>query len=119
LGLEAYDALRLQAFGALADFKFDRLALVQIAVSIALDGRVVYEHVLARLALDESESLAGVEPLHSSLFFAHFCFLYFTLSYLPLIPPAVPAVILSPQTKGCKKFVLAAFVERVKKVCQE
>jgi hypothetical protein len=28
----------------------------------------VHEDVLTRLALDESESLAGVEPFHCSLF---------------------------------------------------
>jgi len=108
LGLEAYYALRLQAFGALADFKLDRLALVQVSVSIPLDGRVVHKHVLARLALNETVALAGVEPLHRSLFL-HFCFLYFTLSYLVLLVTSRQCRLLPPtrETKGCK-VVLAA-----------
>jgi hypothetical protein len=35
------------------------------------------EDVLAGLALDESESLAGVEPFHCSLFFHGVSFLLF------------------------------------------
>jgi hypothetical protein len=34
------------------------------------------ENVLAALALDESKALAGIEPLHCSLFFTH-CFYSF------------------------------------------
>jgi hypothetical protein len=40
------------------------------------------ENVLAGLALDEPESLAGIEPLHCSLFFhvfTHFSFKLFVL----------------------------------------
>jgi hypothetical protein len=29
----------------------------------------MHEHILAALALNKSETLAGIEPLHSSLFF--------------------------------------------------
>jgi hypothetical protein len=35
----------------------------------------VNENIFARLALDESESLAGIEPLYCSLFFHVFLFL--------------------------------------------
>src|SRR5215472_9305037 len=53
------------------------------------------ENVLAALALDEPKALAGIEPLHGTLFFIH-CFYSFlsaglrlstTLSYLmPQVP---------------------------------
>jgi hypothetical protein len=71
-GLEAYDVLSLQALRALADFKLHSLALIQTTVSICLYGRVVYEYIFTGLALDESIALAGVEPLHSSLFLHFF-----------------------------------------------
>jgi hypothetical protein len=41
----------------------------------------VYKNVLTGLALDESESLAGIEPLYCSLFF-HLIVSFFCLSYL-------------------------------------
>ena len=67
--LEADDVLCLQALGALADFEFHSLALIQAPVSFRLNGRVMHENILAALALNESETLAGIKPLHSSLFF--------------------------------------------------
>jgi hypothetical protein len=67
--LEAYDVLRLKAFGAFLDLKLDGLTLIQSLVAVGLNGRKVNENILAGLALNESVSLAGVEPLHSSLFF--------------------------------------------------
>ena len=44
------------------------------------------EHVLAGLALDESEAFAGVKPLHGSLFFQLYSLLY--LSYSAPLPTA-------------------------------
>src|SRR5580692_3493149 len=70
----------LQALGAAGDFKFNRLAFVQRFVPVRLDGGKVDENVLAGLALDEPESLAGIEPLHCSLFF-HCFFSSLYLSY--------------------------------------
>ena len=71
--------LGLQALGALLDFEFDGLAFVEGFIALGLDRRKVDENILPGLALDESVSLAGVEPLHCSLFF-HFYNL--ALSYL-------------------------------------
>ena len=67
--LEAGDVRSLQALGAAGDFEFNRLAFVQRLIPLRLDGGEVDENVLAGLALDEPISLAGIEPLHSSLFF--------------------------------------------------
>jgi len=78
--LEAGDVLRLQALGALADLELNRLPFVQSLVSIHLNCREMDKYILARLALDESIALAGIEPLYCSLFF-HF-FYYLALSYL-------------------------------------
>src|ERR1700751_5155898 len=49
------------------------------------------ENVLSTLALDESKALAGVKPLHCSLFFTH-CFLLFSVDR--------DAITLSPAGKG-------------------
>src|SRR5579885_1150923 len=66
----------LQALRAADNLKFDRLAVVQAAVSICLNGGEMDENVLSGLALDESKAFAGIEPLHCSLFFVHFSFLF-------------------------------------------
>src|SRR3989442_15125690 len=94
-GLEASDVRRLQALGAGGHFEFNRLAFVQRLVPLRLDGGKVDENVLAGLALDESESLTGVEPLHCSLFFQCFSFSVFKLFGAARTPPAV-------KQKGCK-----------------
>ena len=67
--LEANDVLGLQALGALADFEFNRLPFVEALIPLRLDGGEVHEDILTGLALDEPVTLAGVEPLHCSLFF--------------------------------------------------
>src|SRR2546422_5660392 len=94
-GLEASDVRRLQALGAGGHFEFNRLAFVQRFVPLRLDGGKVDENVLAGLALDEPESLTGVEPLHCSLFFQCFSFSVFKLFGAARTPPAV-------KQKGCK-----------------
>jgi hypothetical protein len=66
--LEAGDVRRLQALRPTGHFEFNRLAFVQRFIALRLDRGEMDEDVLAGLALDESESLAGVEPLHCSLF---------------------------------------------------
>jgi hypothetical protein len=66
----------LQALGAADDLKLDRLAVVQRAIAIRLDRGEMDENVLSGLALDETKALAGIKPLHCSLFFVHFLFLF-------------------------------------------
>ena len=66
--LEAGDVRSLQALGALSDFEFNRLAFVQRLVALRLNCGEMDENVLAGLALDEPKTLAGIEPLHCSLF---------------------------------------------------
>jgi hypothetical protein len=66
--LEASDVGCLQTLGAAGNFEFNRLAFVQRLVTFRLNGRKVDENVLAGLALDEPKTLAGIKPLHCSLF---------------------------------------------------
>src|SRR5207249_10947992 len=58
------DVPRLQALRAIGHVELDLLAFSQRPETIALDGRVVHEHVLAALLGDEAETLRFVEPLH-------------------------------------------------------
>jgi len=67
--LDAHYVFRLQALGALADFKLDGLAFIQRFIPLSLNCGEVDENVLARLPLDEPKTLAGIEPLYCSLFF--------------------------------------------------
>ena len=71
--LEGSDVRGLKAFRPLGDFEFDCLAFVQRLVPLRLNGGEMDENVFARLPLDESKTLAGIEPLHCSLFF-QLCF---------------------------------------------
>src|SRR3954453_4767557 len=67
------DVLRLRALAAGADLELDPLALFEGLETLALDRREVHEHVVATLTRDESETLVGIEELHSALhLFAHF-----------------------------------------------
>ena len=66
--LEASDVRSLQALGAAGYFEFNRLAFVQRLVPLRLNSGEMDENILAGLALDEPKSLAGIEPLHCSLF---------------------------------------------------
>ncbi len=74
--LEGLDIRSLQALGALGDFEFNRLAIIQRLIAISHDRGEMDEYVLTALALDEPKALAGIEPLHCSLFFTH-CFTLF------------------------------------------
>ena len=74
--LEGLYVRGLQALGALGNFEFNRLAIVQRLIAISHDRGEMDENVLAALALDEAEALAGIEPLHCALFFTH-CFTLF------------------------------------------
>src|SRR5712664_318404 len=60
------DVCSLEALRPLHDLELQALALGQGLEALAGDGRVMNEHVLTALLLDESETLRLVEPLHSS-----------------------------------------------------
>ena len=79
--LEGLDVRGLQTLGALGHFEFNRLAIVQRLVAISHDRGEMDENVLTALALDEPEALAGIEPLHCSLFFTHCCTLFCRLDF--------------------------------------
>jgi hypothetical protein len=72
---EGGDVRCLQALWALGHIEFNRLPLGERPVPISLNCGEVHKDVLTGLALNESESLAGIEPLHCSLFF-HLFFLF-------------------------------------------
>src|SRR5437773_10671212 len=74
--LEGLYVRGLQALGALGNFEFNRLAIVQRLIASSHDRGEMDENVLTALALDEAEALAGIEPLHCTLFFTH-CFTLF------------------------------------------
>src|SRR5688572_889133 len=77
-GLHWSDAGGLQAFGTCFDCEFDLLTLVKALEATGFDGREMDEYVRAAFALDETEALAGVEPLDCTDYtFAH-CFLLLT-----------------------------------------
>src|SRR2546427_2880045 len=101
-GLEGGDVRCLQALWTLSDIEFDRLPLGERPVPVSLNRGEVHENILAGLTLDESESLAGIEPLYCSLFF-HLVVPSFFLSYLVrLEPPSAeykkgPQVVLDSQ----------------------
>src|SRR5947207_10353022 len=61
--LDLVDVAGLRALWTVNDFELDRLAFLERAEAVALDSRVVDEHVTASVALDESVTLGVVEPL--------------------------------------------------------
>jgi hypothetical protein len=73
VNLEGLYVRGLQTLGALDDFEFNRLAIVQRLVAISHNSGEMDENVLTALALNEPKALAGIEPLHCTLFFTH-CF---------------------------------------------
>jgi hypothetical protein len=74
-GLQRLNVGSLQALGAADNLEFNGLSLVEGAIAVRLNGGEMDENVLAALALDETEALAGVKPLYCTLFF-HRCFLF-------------------------------------------
>src|SRR5579871_1840391 len=78
-GLQRVDVGSLQTLRATHNFEFNSLAVVQGLVAFRLDRGIMYEYIFPGLALDEAEALAGVKPLHGSLFFTHFVFLFSSL----------------------------------------
>src|ERR1041385_5036937 len=53
----------LRALGAVNDLELHRLAFLERAEAVALNGRVVHEDVAASVTLDETVTLGVVEPL--------------------------------------------------------
>ena len=100
--LQRLNVRGLQALGAADDFELDRLAVVQRAIAIRLDRGEMDENVLPGLALDEAIAFAGVEPLHCTLFFIHFSFLFSNKSYLVLLKPVGHKK--RPQVSACDRF---------------
>ena len=68
-GLKACYVGSLEALGSSSDLEFDGLPFIERPIAVSLNCGEVDEHVLAGLALDESETFARVEPLNCSLFF--------------------------------------------------
>jgi hypothetical protein len=87
-GLERLNVGSLQALGAADNLEFNGLTLIERAITVRLNSGEMDENVLAALALDETKTLAGVKPLHCSLFF-HRC--------VPLIIKAIWCTLL-PET---------------------
>ena len=54
--LDLGDVAGLRAFGAVDDLELDRLAFLERAEAVALNGGVVHEDVTASVALDESRT---------------------------------------------------------------
>ena len=67
--LECGNVRGLESLRTRGHFEFNRLAVVQRLVSLRLNRGEMHENIVAGLALDESEALAGVKPLYCSLFF--------------------------------------------------
>src|SRR5579859_507468 len=62
------DVLGLRSLGTLGDVVLDPLAVLEAAVAVGLDGRLVDEDVrCAIVGGDEPVALVRVEPLHCSL----------------------------------------------------
>jgi hypothetical protein len=78
LGCHGYVG-RLETLGPLGHFELDTRALIKRTVTVRLNGRKMDEHILARFALNESEALGRVEPLHST-FFSHAKNLYLKIT---------------------------------------
>src|SRR5215813_8298360 len=84
--LQRLDVRSLQTLRATHDFELNGLAVVQGLVAFRLDRGKMYEYIFPGLALDEAKALAGVKPLHGSLFFAHFLILFSSLKLSGALP---------------------------------
>jgi len=71
--LDGCHPYRLRAFGPLADLELDSLILLKRAITVALDFRMVDEHVFrTAVRSDKAKTLFAVEPFNSSLCHANF-----------------------------------------------
>ena len=66
--LDPFDVLGLPAFWPFDYVELDLLTFLKAAESTGLNGREVYEHVLAVLAADKSITFGVVKPLYCSCF---------------------------------------------------
>jgi hypothetical protein len=58
----------LKALGPLDHLELDCRSLLEVAIAVALDGRIVDKNVFTLVALNEAVSLGGIEPLDGSTF---------------------------------------------------
>jgi hypothetical protein len=63
-----YDVRGLESFGALHDVELYLVPLGKGFKAVALDGREMYENVLALLAFDEAVTLGVIEPFDFTFF---------------------------------------------------
>jgi len=66
--LESLNVLSLPALGALYDIELNGLAFLERTETIALNGGVMYENIVACCTAEKSEALGIVEPLYCTLF---------------------------------------------------
>ena len=66
--LELYDIGCFGAFGRVHDFELHLLAFGKRLEAAVLDVAEMHEHVSARFAGDEAETLGVIEPLDRTLF---------------------------------------------------
>jgi len=71
--LDPGHVLGLQSLGPLLHLELYLRAFIQGTIAVRLDGRKVYEHVVAATALDETVAFSGVKPFHDA-FFSHYFF---------------------------------------------
>jgi hypothetical protein len=58
----------LKALGSLDHLELDCRSLLEVAIAVALDGRIVDKNVFTLVALNEAVTLGGIEPLNGSSF---------------------------------------------------
>ena len=63
LGL-THDIHRLRALGTFVDLEFNVFVFIQSTETIALNGGIVYKHILAAIHRDKAISLDLIEPLY-------------------------------------------------------
>ena len=63
--------VNLEPRRSLLHFKFDSLAFIQALVAVGLNGREMYEYILAGLPLDEPVAFGRIKPLNRTLFSTH------------------------------------------------
>ena len=66
-GSAPYDVRRLEALGAFEEIELHRLAFIQAAVAVLLDGGEVNENISPGGPLDEAVTFGSIEPLHCTL----------------------------------------------------
>ena len=67
VSLEPHHVGGLRAFGTALDGELHAVAFFQVAITFTLDRRIVDEHIVAAIALNEAVALRAVKPLHCAL----------------------------------------------------